>query len=152
MKSVYNGHRNKWLVIAIAGVSFVILVSDEIECSVNWHAEGTKIENSSFLFFQRVNINLFFTVFLLCNMFWSMGMTTMVYQEKKTRFTVLWLLPLSILNAKPAFSNYSILKRVYVKLRFRDGLYSVDDRPDRGNKARGVPPHKGYVGMCGPKG
>ena len=37
-------------------------------------------------------------------------------------------------NIKPAFSNFSGLKSVFEKLRFRDG-FSVDGRPNRRNKA-----------------
>ena len=38
-------------------------------------------------------------------------------------------------NAKPAFSNSSGLNCAFEKLRFRDGLTSVDGRPNRINKA-----------------
>ena len=38
-------------------------------------------------------------------------------------------------NIKPGLSNSSGLKRVFKKLRFRDGLVGVDGRPNRRNKA-----------------
>ena len=38
-------------------------------------------------------------------------------------------------NAKQVFLNSSCLKSVFEKLRFRDGLLSVDGTPNRRNKA-----------------